>query len=390
MNMQRARTPSAPSSGRFIGHQQRPASSLEQDRYATTPERSERASPPSTTAIAQVIVPSAQFPSKLSNPNVGLPSVGARGFGSRQAAERMRARAVSPDHRPVATPASRARVSAAASRSPQIGVPQRVDPPAHVRAPQRRAPPTRSDQLQGMFSPAAHHRRKLQNSQRFLRGGGRAGGGGFGRPSSSASSLKARTENNNTEKGQLADLSMLAASCRRSQRVDQEGAAYLSIGVLFDNMNELKRAIDHYKLYLKCCQKSKDVTGAVLACNCIGINYYLLGLEGCPEGAASVVDAITQGAALEGLEGPGGGQRRQLLDRAKYVEEEGVIRGGGGGVGGVGGVGGGLPHLTCSNVLCVPMCSVFHSCSTRYGTGQPYFLSPLLFACSQSSVSSPF
>ena len=88
MNLQRARTPSAPSSGRFIGHQQRPASSLEQDRYATTPERSERASPPSTTAIAQVIVPSAaHFPSKLSNPNVGLPSVGAHGFGSRQAAE---------------------------------------------------------------------------------------------------------------------------------------------------------------------------------------------------------------------------------------------------------------------------------------------------------------
>ena len=61
--------------------------------------------------------------------------------------------------------------------------------------------------------------------------------------------------------------------------------------------NELKKAIDHYKLYLKCCQKGKDVTGAVLACNCIGVNYYLLALRGASGDLGSIVDAIMQGSA---------------------------------------------------------------------------------------------
>ena len=70
-----------------------------------------------------------------------------------------------------------------------------------------------------------------------------------------------------------------------------EGAAYFSMGVLFDNMEQYSKALDCYKKFVAVCQKLGDVSGEALAYNCIGVDFQHMAAQptGMPyDGASSV------------------------------------------------------------------------------------------------------
>lgn len=72
---------------------------------------------------------------------------------------------------------------------------------------------------------------------------------------------------------------MLAFSSRRAGRHQMEGAAYFSMGVLYDNMSQYTKALDCYKKFVAVCQKLNDLSGEALAYNCIGTNYQHMSTE---------------------------------------------------------------------------------------------------------------
>ena len=70
-----------------------------------------------------------------------------------------------------------------------------------------------------------------------------------------------------------------------------DGAAYFSMGVLFDNMEQYSKALDCYKKFVAVCQKLGDVSGEALAYNCIGVDFQHMAAQptGMPyDGASSV------------------------------------------------------------------------------------------------------
>ena len=68
-----------------------------------------------------------------------------------------------------------------------------------------------------------------------------------------------------------------------------EGAAYFSMGVLFDNMEQYSKALDCYKKFVAVCQKLGDVSGEALAYNCIGVDFQHMAAQptGMPYDGAS-------------------------------------------------------------------------------------------------------
>jgi len=71
----------------------------------------------------------------------------------------------------------------------------------------------------------------------------------------------------------LKDYSILSFACKRAGKSRDEGRAYYSTGVLYDNLGKFKQAITHYKKFLQVCKAIGDVHGEALAYNCIGVNY---------------------------------------------------------------------------------------------------------------------
>ena len=71
----------------------------------------------------------------------------------------------------------------------------------------------------------------------------------------------------------IKDFTILASSSKRVGKKDVEANAYLCLGIMYDNQNKLKQAIDNYKLYLTISEELGDLNGQALACNCIGANY---------------------------------------------------------------------------------------------------------------------
>ena len=80
----------------------------------------------------------------------------------------------------------------------------------------------------------------------------------------------------------LKDYEMLAFGCRRAGKVRDEGRSYYSIGVLYDNIQKNKKAVEYYLKFLQVCKSINDSHGEALAYNCIGVDYQLLG-EADPE-----------------------------------------------------------------------------------------------------------
>lgn len=70
---------------------------------------------------------------------------------------------------------------------------------------------------------------------------------------------------------------MLAFGCRRAGKVRDEGRAYYSIGVLYDNIKKYSKALTYYQKFLQVCKSINDTHGEALAYNCIGVDYQLMG-----------------------------------------------------------------------------------------------------------------
>ena len=71
----------------------------------------------------------------------------------------------------------------------------------------------------------------------------------------------------------LKDYSILSFACKRAGKSRDEGRAYYSTGVLYDNLGKLKQAVAYYKKFLKVCKSIGDIHGEALAYNCIGVDY---------------------------------------------------------------------------------------------------------------------
>ena len=69
----------------------------------------------------------------------------------------------------------------------------------------------------------------------------------------------------------------MAFACKRAGKSRDEGRAYYSTGVLYDNLGKFKLAVDQYKKFLQVCKAIGDVHGEALAYNCVGVDYMKLG-----------------------------------------------------------------------------------------------------------------
>ncbi len=69
---------------------------------------------------------------------------------------------------------------------------------------------------------------------------------------------------------------MLAHACKRGGKVRDEGRAYFSMGVLYDNMQNYKQAVACYERFLAVCKNIGDAHGEALAYNCMGVDYQLM------------------------------------------------------------------------------------------------------------------
>jgi len=75
----------------------------------------------------------------------------------------------------------------------------------------------------------------------------------------------------------LKDYDILAFACKRAGKSRDEGRAYYSTGVLYDNLGKFKEAISQYQKFLQVCRAIGDVHGEALAYNCIGVDFMKLG-----------------------------------------------------------------------------------------------------------------
>jgi len=75
----------------------------------------------------------------------------------------------------------------------------------------------------------------------------------------------------------LKDLTYIAQACKRAGKIREEGRAYYSMGVLYDNLKDHHKAIQYYKKFLSLCRSINDVNGEALAYNCLGVDYQILG-----------------------------------------------------------------------------------------------------------------
>ena len=81
-------------------------------------------------------------------------------------------------------------------------------------------------------------------------------------------------EKKTTISKRLKDYSMLAFACKRAGKTRDEGRAYYSMGVLYDNIFNYSKAISSYEKFLSVCQSIGDSHGEALAYNCIGVDYH--------------------------------------------------------------------------------------------------------------------
>jgi tetratricopeptide (TPR) repeat protein len=89
--------------------------------------------------------------------------------------------------------------------------------------------------------------------------------------------LKFHMENQAVFQKQMKDYNMLAFSSRRAGRHQMEAAAYYSMGVLLDNMEEYDKAIEQYKKFIHVCKnKTKDAGLEALGYSCVGVGFHLM------------------------------------------------------------------------------------------------------------------
>ena len=72
----------------------------------------------------------------------------------------------------------------------------------------------------------------------------------------------------------LKDYEILAFACKRAGKARDEGRAYYSTGVLYDNIGNYRKAVTHYDKFLKVCIAIGDSHGEALAYNCMGVDFH--------------------------------------------------------------------------------------------------------------------
>mmetsp|Transcript_21873 Transcript_21873/g.29757 ORF Transcript_21873/g.29757 Transcript_21873/m.29757 type:complete len:402 (-) Transcript_21873:216-1421(-) len=159
-----------------------------------------------------------------------------------------------------------------ASRKPQIDSPLRVDPPDIMKVPERAEVEQRDDDLResAYSANAFSHRNQNGPSQK---------GNASHHRTRIESSIKAHTKGQASHKTAVADYRRIAFSSNRAGKKQMEGQAYLSMGIIYDNLGEYHTAIDSYSQFLSIAKTMGDPIVEGLAYNCLGVNYMLMA---CP------------------------------------------------------------------------------------------------------------
>jgi len=129
---------------------------------------------------------------------------------------------------------------------PQIDTPQRVAHPIQINAAKRVGLPNRDAMVLERFGPSNETQRILQSLM----------------------------QNNSALTTRVADLNKLVAAAKRGGKLEQEAHAHYCKGVLYDNMEKWKSAIESYKEYNGLCRRLGDTEGICVAANCLGVSYY--------------------------------------------------------------------------------------------------------------------
>eukprot|EP00817_Percolomonadidae_sp_ATCC50343_P006892 CAMPEP_0117423758 /NCGR_PEP_ID=MMETSP0758-20121206/4309_1 /TAXON_ID=63605 /ORGANISM="Percolomonas cosmopolitus, Strain AE-1 (ATCC 50343)" /LENGTH=606 /DNA_ID=CAMNT_0005207121 /DNA_START=195 /DNA_END=2011 /DNA_ORIENTATION=- len=69
----------------------------------------------------------------------------------------------------------------------------------------------------------------------------------------------------------IQDFKMMAAACNRSGKSRQEGLAHYNLASLYEGKSQMKKAVAHYRSFLRICQTLKDEVGMSLALNRLGV-----------------------------------------------------------------------------------------------------------------------
>ena len=148
-------------------------------------------------------------------------------------------------------PATRMRPSTTASHStqlaekvPQIGVPQRLEPPIEFNSPVRCTVATANEKiLSKIFSPSASRAMSRKRDSRDNK--------------SQATSSPLRNmvkKSDNHYRLKIRDMEILSRSSHRAGMSRNEAFTMYNRGVLHDNMREYTKALKCYKQYLNLCQ----------------------------------------------------------------------------------------------------------------------------------------
>ena len=162
-----------------------------------------------------------------------------------------------------------------ADQKPSIDMPLRMR--ASGNAPERKGRKGKDEELRlNAFSPYVYAKTK-EAIEAAVEDGGDINTVLFSALSSSKMQPPLLDKNSDATVGTaIKDAIMVASSSKRVGKKDVEAFAYLSLGIIHDNQNNLKEAIEHYKAYVVKCEELGDIEGQSLAYNCIGVNYMYL------------------------------------------------------------------------------------------------------------------
>jgi len=88
-----------------------------------------------------------------------------------------------------------------------------------------------------------------------------------------------RHDSESESKSKLKDFEMLFETSRRSGQLRNEANAQFCLGLLNDNLGRLRKAITHYKAFLRIVTKFQDESAAAIGYNCLGVDFQLLGQQ---------------------------------------------------------------------------------------------------------------
>mmetsp|Transcript_28643 Transcript_28643/g.37537 ORF Transcript_28643/g.37537 Transcript_28643/m.37537 type:complete len:424 (-) Transcript_28643:254-1525(-) len=172
-----------------------------------------------------------------------------------------------------------AEATSISARFPQINTPLRVEAPAQIKAPPRIEPKNKEQSIkETAFSPQAYIKRLHEVMPLIQADNPHVLPDLNPRIYEYIAGKKTDTKDRQwgemeaSYRVQIRDLSTLASSSRRGGRIETEALAHYSLGVLYDNIGMLNKAIDSYLSYLDTTKRLRDPVQEALALNCLGVN----------------------------------------------------------------------------------------------------------------------